>query len=104
MRTNTSGQIPADIRAILDAEQAKLDAIVVSAHGFTRGELRAQFDYVANATNWKLPVLAVVRESDRLLTEEACSFFVGGPTTFSSCPIPGFLEVRNGGYYENVGA
>jgi len=77
----------------------------------TRNALSQAFDSVANKTNWKLPIDAVVTINDkngnyeRSLILEAVRFFAGCEAQISKCSMAGNKwRVRAVGYYAAVGA
>lgn len=94
--------------ASIAAMLADLDSQVVSSQGYTRGELKAAFDAVANRVNWKLSIRSLCQESDREITAEAIKFFAGCEAEFIAPPAEvaaqGWVEVRAEGYYAAVGA
>lgn len=74
---------------------------------FTRGELRAAFDSVADRKNWKGRIRAWVTlrtERDRVLVECAVQFFAGCRPTLTRTEEPDRFRVEAVGYYRAVGA
>lgn len=91
----------------LDAESLSQVVAHIGERAVTRRELRDAFDRVANKTNWKLPVNAVIEATaaDQLLISEAVVFFTGSVPTITRVPNwPHLSLVRADGYYKAVGA
>jgi len=82
--------------------------VVASLGGreFTRGELSAAFDAVANKANWKAPIDAVgiFSESYQAAIAVAVEFFAGCKPTFTPINDSPFVHVEAVGYYEAIGA
>lgn len=70
---------------------------------YSRAELKAAFERVQNAQNWKLPIDTVIPSKDKEVTEEAIIFFAGCRPYFVR-GIKGHLRVQAVGYYAAVGA
>ncbi len=92
----------------------ELDAMVVAqimGRDVTRGELSAAFDRVANRSNWKGEIDAIVDvggDVDVETIRAAVAFFTGSKATFAPMiggTLPGCrYHVRAAGYYAAVGA
>lgn len=72
--------------------------------GFSVAELRAAFDKIADATNWKNPIEAVIEEGDFELCSAAVGFFTGSELKKISAWDESRLIVRADGYYATCGA
>jgi len=70
---------------------------------FTQEQLDAAFTSVQNAEHWKLPVDAVIQDSERDLVRAAIIHFTGSVPTFKRVSTGGLL-VRAAGYYRTIGA
>ncbi len=71
--------------------------------GYEIETLRNLFNAVAPAGNWKLPVRAVaIGESLAAQVSAAIEFHVGGKCEVSA--IAEGFEIKNAGYYANIGA
>ena len=90
------------------AELAESMAQVVAwdGHGrdVTRGALKAAFDRVADATNWKNPIRKVICEEQLELTAYAVEFFTGSKLMVKQDLGFGRVLVEAVGYYAAVGA
>ena len=78
---------------------------IVTAEGFTRGDLSAAFDRVADKGNWKLAIDALVTVADPrelLLIARAVPFFAGCEAEITAEGRG--HRVRAVGYYAAVGA
>lgn len=98
------------IRAAIDA--ADLEVVARSGNfEFTRAELRAAFDSVANSQNWKLPIAGGFRtatDPTRSARQVACMreaviFFTGSVPEIKHLGNYGF-SIKAAGYYAAVGA
>jgi hypothetical protein len=70
---------------------------------FTRGELKEAFNKVANKENWKLPIDAIIHESEMEIVEEAVIFFTGSIPSLFDAPEDK-VRVVSKGYYFEIGA
>lgn len=75
---------------------------------WTLDELKAAFDNVANAANWKYPINANCKVEDIAVTEAAINFYAGGGAKFGK-PYKNHsgewsVGVSAPGYYELIGA
>ena len=85
------------------AEILDIDDMIVSTHGYTRMQLVDAFDSIADPSNWKLPITAIVKLDELDLYNEACVFFTGGCLTVEY--IQGDRAAVSGaGYYEIIGS
>lgn len=87
------------------------DAQVVTAEGFTVGQLRQTFNRMLRpGQNWKDAILSICQPEERALVEASITFFVGGPTRFtereflSNGATIKVLVVENDGYWRNIGS
>lgn len=72
--------------------------------GFKVKDLRAAFEKIQNATNWKLEIEAVVPRKDLRLYNAAAVFFAGCTLTVGRAFSRGMVAVYGVGYYRAVGA
>lgn len=63
------------------AELLDMDDMVVSTQGYTRKQLSDAFDNIADPSNWKMPITAIVKLDELDVHNEACIFFTGAPLT-----------------------
>ncbi len=97
------------IEQLIASEKASSDAQVVAhvnGRAVTRRELSAAFDLVADPTNWKNRIDAVILTTDvaeLALISEAVTFFAGCVPTFTNVAC-NRTHVRAKGYYAAVGA
>lgn len=75
----------------------------VKAHARQLDEQKAilepYFNRVANPTDWKARIDAIIPEDDRFLTFQAIQFFTATDATFVRVPSqPGYLRVTSIGY------
>ena len=73
-------------------------------NGRTRGELETAFGKVERKENWKLPINAIVSESDVKVVNDAVAFYTGEGLSLSVSVGEGKFLVKARGYYEVVGA
>ena len=91
------------IKEVNVADILDMDDMVVSTQGYTRKQLSDAFDTIADPSNWKLPITAIVKLDELDLYNEACIFFTGDPLTVEY--IQGNrAAVSSPGYYETIGA
>ena len=80
-----------------------MDDMVVSTQGYTRKQLVDAFDTIADPSNWKMPITALVKLDELDVHNEACVFFTGAPLTVEH--VQGNrAAVSSPGYYETIGA
>ena len=79
------------------------DDMVVSTQGYTRKQLVDAFDTIADPSNWKMPITALVKLDELDVHNEACVFFTGAPLTVEHVRH-GLAAVSSPGYYETIGA
>jgi hypothetical protein len=85
------------------AEILDMDDMVVSTQGYTRKQLSDAFDTIADPSNWKMPITAIVKLNELDVHNEACIFFTGAPLTVEY--IQGNrAAVSSPGYYNTIGA
>lgn len=91
-----------------------MNQIVANINGrdVTRGELSTAFDLVADRSNWKNPISALVNltDSERDMVAGAVVFFTGSVASFEAISH-GTMQhgltryrVRAAGYYRAIGA
>jgi len=68
-----------------------------------KAELQESFNLVADSSNWKMPVDAVIPEGKLEVCNEACLFYTGAGLTVLSRGS-GTLRVTSPGYYRTIGA
>lgn len=90
-----------DLMEVIEAQVVAWDG-----HGrdVTRGALKAAFDRVADATNWKNPIRKVICEEQLELTAYAVEFFTGSKLMVKQDLGFGRVLVEAVGYYAAVGA
>ena len=73
---------------------------------WTRDELTAAFNMVADKTNWKLPIRARIERADFERCNAAAIFFAGSPLTLVRWvgPNRSMVRVTGSGYYICIGA
>jgi len=87
------------------AEILSMDNMVVSAKGFTRGELKIAFDQLTkNLNDWKMPINTEIHIKDWYLMIEACSFFTGSQLWQVKDLGSGMMHVKADGYYNAMAA
>jgi hypothetical protein len=72
--------------------------------GFTIAELRTMFDRIAHPVNWKLEIVALVKQEELDKARVAIEFFAGSPMTVPYIDPVGTALIKAPGYYKCVGA
>tara|TARA_Y100000296_G_C5134174_1_gene237250 strand:+ start:621 stop:881 length:261 start_codon:yes stop_codon:yes gene_type:complete len=76
---------------------------VVSAKGYTHGQLKEAFGKVHNQDNWKLPIDELCKKSETDVVKEAIIYFTGSIPNFANFDDE-HVNVTAIGYYEAIGA
>jgi hypothetical protein len=72
---------------------------------YSRAELTAAFNRVANLRNWKMPIDTIIPGDDADVVEQAIIFFTGSVPQFRPHPDNSlYLIVKADGYYAVIGA
>ena len=79
-----------------------MDDMVVSTQGYTRKQLSDAFDIIADPSNWKMPITAIIKIDELDLYNEACIFFTGAPLSVEHTQ-GNRAAVSSPGYYETIG-
>lgn len=75
--------------------------------GYSKEQLEEAFRKIADSTNWKNPIDAVIDEADLKVCEYACQFYTGGQLTITGVMMGSEgdkLRVKAPGYYVSIGA
>jgi len=87
------------------AEILDMDDMIVSATGYTRGDLGKAFDKLTEGMeNWKMPIKSTIMISEWSMMNEACAWFTGSTLNKVKVIDPGMIEVEADGYYLTIGA
>ena len=84
-------------------DETMMNLQVVSAFGFTRGDLLEAFNNVKNPRGWKLAIDSTVDIAEVHKTSEAIIFFTGSIPHFTQMPGRSVFRVEAAGYYVAMG-